>query len=323
MCGKKAVRWGLQSSKQRWRCSSCGKIFYWKRKDVEERNKKKLLANWITNYQSLSSVAKKQNVHRSTLTRRFKNTWQKFKQNIFLQTTETAVLILDGLYVSKDCVVLIVFDSISNKPLIWGYAKRENALAWSDILNKVKTAGVPVHGIVSDGQKGLLLAVKTVFPCVAHQRCMAHVIRLALAWLTRKPMTSAGILLRALVVSLSKVKTTEEAKIWINSYLKWQEDFYGFLKEKSVNPLTGLDWYTHRKLRSVNSLIKRALPNLFIFLEDPLIPSTTNKVEGGINGPLVELIHRHRGTNILRQRTLVTAYLNKRKETKLPTTFAT
>lgn len=323
VCGKRAVRCGYQSSKQRWKCLWCKKIFYWQRRDVKERNKGKLFNNWLTDYQSLSFVAKKKKVHRTTLARRFKNTWSKIKQNTFIETGRSAVLILDGLYISNNCVVLVVFDGILNKPLLWGFAERENFLAWANILDRIKASGISVRGIVSDGQKGLILGVKTIFPGIPHQRCMTHVVRLSLAWLTMKPKIEAGALLRGLVLLLHKIKTKEESKIWIDSYLKWRETFNNFLKEKSINPLTGYRWYTHRKLRAVNSLINRALPNLFIFLEDLFIPSTTNKVEGGINAPLVELLHRHRGTNIFRQKILVCAYLNKRKEKKLSTTFAT
>jgi len=319
ICGEEAIKWGFQNDKQRWRCPSCGNVFHWQRKDVERRNRKKLLVSWITNYQSLSSIAKRKNIHRITLTRRFRNIWPELKQNISFETAKTAALILDGLFISKDCVVLVVFDSVSNKPVIWGFAKRENSFTWADMLNRVKTAGVPVHGIVSDGQKGLILAVRTVFPNIPHQRCLAHIMRFSLSWLTMNPKTEAGISLRRLAVVLSTVKTKDEAGSWTGSYSKWQETFNDFLKEKSINPLTGRRWYTHRKLRAVNSLIKRALPSLFIFLEYPLIPSTTNKVEGGINGPLVELLHRHRGTNISRQKALVSTYLNKRKEAELPT----
>lgn len=322
-CGKKAVKWGHRNNKQKWKCLSCRKTFFWKRKDVRERNNRKLFDRWLTDYQSLSSVARKKNIHRTTLTRRFKNIWPEVKQNIFLETGKPAVLILDGLYISRDCVVLIAFNGISNKPLLWGFAKGENFYTWSNILNRIKSSGISVHGIVSDGQKGLILALKTIFPHIPHQRCTAHVVRLSLAWLTMKPKTEAGILLRKLVLLLHKIKTKEDSKIWIDSYLGWRESFHDFLKEKSINPLTGYRWYTHRKLRAVNSLINRALPNLFIFLEDSTIPSTTNKVEGGINAPLVELLHRHRGTNVLRQKILVCAYLNKRKGKKLPSLFAT
>lgn len=318
-CEKEAMKWGFQNKKQRWKCLSCGKVFYWERKDTEERNTKKLLVNWLTNYQSLSDVAKRRNIRRITLVRKFKNIWSKFKQNISLETTKETVLILDGLRISNGCDVLVVFDSVSDKPLLWGFTKRENFLSWFAILRKIKMEGVSVRGIISDGQKGLISAVRLVFPGIPHQRCLAHIKRLSLAWLTKSPRTEAGVLLRKIVVPLTKIKTKEEARIWADSYLKWCEKFNDFLKEKSSNPLTGRSWYTHRKLRGVNSLIKNAFPNLFVFLDNPLISSTTNKVEGGINGPLVELLHRHRGTNIFRQKVLVSIYLTKRKESKLPT----
>jgi len=56
--------------------------------------------------------------------------------------------------------------------------------------------------VVGDGQKGLLKAVREVFPRAKVQRCVVHVHRQAMAWLTRNPKTDAGRELRQLVSAL-------------------------------------------------------------------------------------------------------------------------
>ena len=192
----------------------------------------------------------------------------------------------------------------------------------SKLLLHVHQRFIP-RALVSDGQKGLRKAVKTIFPSIPHQRCLAHIIRLSLAWLTRNPQTDAGKDLRILVRELAQVKTESATKIWRSSFVEWDTHYEEFLKERSVNPATGRKWYTHRKLRAVRSLIVNALPNLFWFTVDSHIPNTTNAVEGGINAPLAELLHRHRGITEEQKKALVRRFLYARRKKKLPTQNAT
>ena len=60
-------------------------------------------------------------------------------------------------------------------------------------------------------------------------------------------------------------------------------------------------WWTHERLRNsyrlLSALVKRK--HLFTFLEPEFvglgISSTTNRIEGGINSPIKDLLKRHRG----------------------------
>ena len=47
----------------------------------------------------------------------------------------------------------------------------------ASLLKKVKALGIPVKGVISDGQRSIRLAVKEVFPGVAHQLCHFHFLR--------------------------------------------------------------------------------------------------------------------------------------------------
>ncbi|OGF79539.1 hypothetical protein A2926_01140 [Candidatus Giovannonibacteria bacterium RIFCSPLOWO2_01_FULL_44_40] len=229
---------------------------------------------------------------------------------------------LDGTTISKQTALIVAYDTISNQPLAWSFVSRERFASWHPLLIRISSHYQP-RAIVSDGQKGLLKASKSVFPDTLHQRCIAHIIRLSLAWLTRNPQTFAGQELRVLVRALARTKTFSDAHRWRDSFAIWNTQHESFLKEKSVNPLTGRRWYTHRKLRAVRSLILRALPNMFLFVADPRIPNTTNVVEGGINAPLAELLHRHRGITEQQKKALVTRFLYARRRRKLPTRNAT
>ncbi len=317
------IRWGRTvTGKVRWQCTKCRHGQLWKRADVANRNQNRLKDRWMLGVASLASIAKNIGIHRTTLSRRL-NIIDSPSSLVPLRPLDhSPVLVLDGTAISKTMILIIAYDTISNQPLAWSFVSHEKFDVWHALLIHISAFHKP-HAIVSDGQKGLLKAAKTIFPNVPHQRCLAHIIRLSLAWLTRNPQTLAGQELRILIRSLALAKTLGETDTWRDSFLLLDVHYESFLKEKSVNPATNRKWYTHRKLRAVRSLVLNALPNLFWFTSDTNIPNTTNAVEGGINAVLAELLHRHRGITEQQKKALVRRFLYARRKKKLPTRNAT
>lgn len=156
--------------------------------------------------------------------------------------------------------------------------ERENYYNYLTDLEFLKQLGLIVASITSDGQKGLIKAVREVFPDTIHQRCIIHIQRMSLAYLTRFPKTNAGIELRCLVRELHKIETYYDRDLWIEYFSDWRERHNDFLKEKSESD-SGRKWYTHKSLRKTRSLIKNALPNMFYYLDDYRIPKSTNGIE--------------------------------------------
>lgn len=299
--------------KQRWRCKKCNVTGLKKRKDVETRNYKKLKEKWLAEFNSLTKLAKKKKMRRETLSRKFSSLTNQTKLNKLKPLPNKLVLILDGKRISGDDNLILSYEYLSKQPFAWLFNERENFDSWFALLNRVKK-DYEVEAVVSDGQKGLIKAVKIVFGDISHQRCVIHIIRFCLSKLTQKPKTDAGKELRILICDISKIKTKAEVNKWKNSFWKWDEKHKDFLKEKSINPLTNRSWYTHRKLRSVRSHIKNSLDNIFLYIENDKIPKTTNYVEGGINSPLSELLRRHRGIKKEEKRLLVISYLSNRRK---------
>ncbi len=317
------ICWGItKQGKQRFRCRTCLETAIIRRPDQKVRIVEKLFERWLLGVSSLTSVAKQVGTHRSTLSRKFSELSSVSRPTQLRQLTQNPVLVLDGTTISKNILLILAYDTLSNQPIAWSFVSHENFEVWHKLLLHIHQRFIPC-ALISDGQKGLRKAVKTTFPGIPHQRCIAHIIRLSLAWLTRNPQTNAGKDLRILARELAQVKTGPAAKIWRDSFIEWDVRYEEFLKERSINPATERKWYTHRKLRAVRSLIANALPNLFWFTTDSSIPNTTNAVEGGINAPLAELLHRHRGITEQQKKALVRRFLYARRKKKLPTRNAT
>lgn len=187
-------------------------------------------------------------------------------------------LVIDGTYFKNNFCVLHYFDNDLNHLQYFRIVERENYYDYLTDLEFLKQLGLTIISITSDGQKGLIKAINDVYPNVIHQRCIIHIRRMSLAYLTRFPKTEAGIELRFLARILHRIKSNNDKNLWIELFNEWCDKYDGFLKEKSIS-LSGRKWYTHKMLRRTRSLIKNALPNTFHYLDDPGIPKSTNGLE--------------------------------------------
>jgi len=314
LCKKTMIKYGKnRTGKQRWRCNSCKKIELKTRKDISEKKLNVIIQEWLLGFQSLSEIAKKHKTTRQTLTRKFSEMEIKIKMEKLKDLPNKLVILVDAKHISKDELVLVIYEYISQQVIAWSLRKRENYESWFSLLTLVKER-YEVKAIVSDGQKGLEKAIFDVFGNITHQRCVIHVIRFCLSRLTRSPQTEAGRALRKIILSLNKIETEKEVLSFQKQFHDWNEKYHNFLKEKSQSKETGRKWYTHRKLRSVRSHLKNSIPFLFHYVYDKDIPKTTNHLEGGINSPLSELLRRHRGIQKRFKRLLVSLYLLKRRK---------
>ena len=307
------VRKGFTGTgRQRWFCRFCAHTETRQRPDNGVRRDAKLLASWMSGMESLSIIADRMGVSRGHLSRRLNQHWEEVSDAPNIDATDD-VLVLDAISCGDG--VAFILRTIDRPQATWGFASRENAEGWFAALQRVE--GLP-RALVSDHQKGLRLAASLVFPDIPHQRCQAHIIRQALLWITKYPKTLAGKTLRVLVLRLSRIERADEARMWVATFERWLEHFKPFLSEKTEGP-NGRWWYTHRYLRKTMSLLRGCTDEAFTFLIAPSVPKTSNHVEGGMNAPLKEHLHKHRGLPDERQRALVALFLDEWNRKKLCT----
>lgn len=265
----------------------------------------------------MSEVAHNYRVSRRTLIRWFTPLWESTQLPPELNQDSRAIYILDGVYLSGRENAALICRTMAAQ-MSWMFTVRESFASWLAFLKNLPAP----DAVVVDGQKGLLAAILWLWPHTKIQRCIVHIERLARIKLTRQPKTRAGKELLALVQRLLGVRSKRQRRRWLYVYRRWERRHADFLKERSYGePKAGEKrtwWYTHRNIRAARSLIRNALPHLFTFIDYPLVPRTTNHVEGGVNSRLKELVHRHRGLPQDRKQALVAEYLAKKRKQKPP-----
>lgn len=267
----------------------------------------------------LGYFAEKYGVSTRTLHNWFKDFWVEEIQPKSLLISNQ-IIIIDGFVLENNSVLLLA--RTKTKVVYWQFVKRETYANWKEFFLHLKNHP---SVIVCDGQKGMLKAIKEVFPRVTIQRCQFHIIQRARVLLTRNPETIAAIELKKITEQISKIQTKTQLKFWLEDYFYWRKKYDGYLKEKTYyefdteyiykNFVKGKrKWfYTHKRLRGAAYQLKKALPNLFCYLDNPNIPNTTNHVEGGINSHLKLLLRLHRGLPIEKRKYLVANFLRKKQ----------
>lgn len=186
---------------------------------------------------------------------------------------------MDAAYFKEFCL-LCYQDSADGYSQLIRFSDGEHYKEIKEDLDNLIRPGVHIESITTDGHKSILKAIQKSLPDVIIQRCLVHIQRMCLLWLTRFPKHEAAMELRRLALLLLRIKTDNDRIYWTKESECWWKRHKDYLKEKSFNETTGRYWYTHKLLRRSYFTVKRALPNMFHYLSNAKIPHTTNGIEG-------------------------------------------
>jgi len=299
-CGGTIQKWGrTQAGTLRFFCPSCKKTLTKERKDIVERALRQQLDMWLGGKDSLREIAAYYHTTRQSLWRKFHPLFKfAFEPKIPLEPMR--MLILDGTYIhGRYLCTLVAIDE--NDRVFWRFASYESYETWFKFLMNFPEPQV----VVMDGQKGLYAAAKALWPEVKIQRCQFHVVSFVLQYLGKHPKDEAGKSILDLLYRLKAVKTPAERDKWIMLHTIWEKQY---AKEFMARNESGA--FQHQRLRSVRYIMRRALPNLFTYIDNPGTPNTTNLVEGWVNTAIAESLRRHRGLKEYEKKYMVSVVLS-------------
>lgn len=184
---------------------------------------------------------------------------------------------------------MIFRDAHKKKNLYWRYVKYETIIKYQQGTQHLILSGWNIKAIVCDGRRGLFKA----FPGIPIQMCHFHQLEIIRRNLTKNPRLEAHIELKELASTLTSI----DKESWVFALDSWHQKWQEYLKEKTVDPITGKWQYTHKKLRSSYRSLKTNTPYLFTFEDYPelKIPNTTNSLDGSFNS-LKSKLRIHQGT---------------------------
>jgi hypothetical protein len=262
---------------------------------------------WILGKSSIPVISKESGYSARTLKSYFKQylceapTWT-------MNSSERVNLIIDGTYFNNNLCLIIYRDQQIKFTQLYRLTDGEWYEEIKEDLLNLKSLGINIESITCDGHRAILKAVKQVCKDTILQRCTVHLQRMCKVWLSSNPKSEQGSQLLKIANKIGSIRSVESSHYWLASLAKWYEMHKDFVDEKSMNLQTCRTWYTHKNVRRSFVVLKRAIPNMFCYLQNPRIPKSTNPLEAFF-GHLKSNLSVHRGLSRENKKNFIKWYL--------------
>jgi hypothetical protein len=203
-----------------------------------------------------------------------KNYWLGQTPRETFDYSEVRYVIYDATYFHKDGCLLNLMNAIDQKIIAHTYVNKESFKDSYNWFMNLKHQGLNPVFITTDGECSIMRAMKLVWPDVQLQRCLYHLQHEGMRWLRTYPKTEAGKELRSMLSKLSRIKTFQERDTFMQTYNNWVCMYGDFILSL---PRTTI---AYKGLQRTKVLLKNALPDMFHYLTNSNVHSTTNALEG-------------------------------------------
>lgn len=223
---------------------------------------------YIHGKQTIAQISKNTGLSASTTTRRLASVSLSWKQP---KVIGNGVVHLDATYFGRNTGVLLALESGTGRLLYMKHIAHEHISDYEDAVNHIVGCGYHINGIVIDGFQKLFIT----FAEYKIQMCQFHMVAIIRRKLTKNPQLEAGKELLELVYHLKGMNK----ETFVKDFENWKKKWHDFLKEKTINEISGRAMYTHQRLRSAMISISTYLPYLFTYEDVKGMPNTNNMIE--------------------------------------------
>ena len=201
------------------------------------------------------------------------------------KTKDPWVYGFDGKWLGRGLVIPIHRDVTHKETLWWSDSPSESISAFTTDIKPVShlVKDNPPSGAISDWKPGIVRVIGETWQGIPQQRCLVHVERDLKRLLPLHSPIEATQQLRAIAVTICYLPTLADRDRFVFQLELWHSEHESLLKEKTV-PAAGATkkrwWYTHGNLRRAWRILTHDQGSLFRYLEEPLLPTTNNSLEG-------------------------------------------
>ena len=282
----KTKRGLVKRKSQRFYCKSCKISFtfkgYNKRTKVSEELKRKAVSDFVTTKNSLSEVAERYEIGKTSILRWLPEIALQCP-SIEFKGLPSGLILLDGKEIKvkgKKRVVLIAIDAISKEIIYYGIYNNESTQSGHVFLNKVK-AFYPerVRGIISDFGRGkcFIGLIKKIFPNIPHQICLVHFKRYMWLFLPKTKRSKyfwRNKVLKDMIIRIISAPDRKQSKYWLNKLKELRPFFRATYHKRFVRSvITNYSYLTRyydysylpkqtNRIENFNRQLERKLKNL-------------------------------------------------------------
>lgn len=229
-CGSlNVIRWGKQNEHQRYKCSECGRLFTPRRLAVSSSNRFVWFRRWVLGKRSLSTLSTDSGYCERQLCR-WLSAYLEHVPEWEVGIHKGIHLLIDGTWLPDGRCVIVYRDQDRRSTLYYNICDGEAEYEIAADLVMLRGIGITVSSFTTDGSEEIIRAIRYTHPHVPRQRCLVHIERECLSWLTQHQRTSAGIRLRRIVRKINKIQTNDDRIFWLRELAEWHDEYGEFIR---------------------------------------------------------------------------------------------
>lgn len=279
------IRHGATTSgKQRWRCLSCNHTFTRKNKANKVNQEKVWFDQWVAEGYSVRQLVS-QSGYSQVKIRNIIRYWLDHPPTTEAALQDVKHLVIDGTFLVNRIGILVVMDASNHSVISGKYGVAENSdRQVTGFLERLKDLGLDPVSCATDGNPQVIKVVSSLWSEVTMQRCIVHVQRQGLMWCRRFPKRTDVKRLRELFLQVTLIDCIEERDRFLTRLSSWEDRYGKHIQSSREKGRVASD------VKRARSMLVKAVPNMFHFLNNPCIPKSTN----GLEGYFSRLKHRYR-----------------------------
>jgi len=229
-----------------------------------------------------------QSGHSIRTVRRIITHWLQFPPPNSSNLSAYRYLILDGTFLDERKGVFAVMDA-NHSSVIYGASEMAEGPGhlYPFCASLKQSRLFPISATV-DGNPHLMRILRLLWPGILIQRCLVHIQRQGLMWCRRYPKRTDAKYLRTLFLKVMSVQSAADREHFVSELHDWENRHGGHIARSPERGPVFSD------LKRARSMLLAALPDMFRYLEDPMIPNSTNALEGYF-ARLKQRYRQHRG----------------------------
>lgn len=199
--------------------------------------------------------------------------------------------LFDGTFLHRPNSIVVLMNAQNNTLLDGKFGIRENSeLQLRSFFEPLKNIGFNPKSFTLDGNPQVIKVVRSIWPEILVQRCLVHIQRQGIMWCRRFPKRTDAKHLRELFKKVTHITNCKEQNIFLSDVKTWEQKYGCHLVSKPEKGKVFSD------VKRARSMLLKAIPDMFHYLEDSGIPQTTNGLEGYFSR-LKQNYRNHRGLN--------------------------
>jgi len=210
--------------------------------------------------------------------------------------------IVDGTFINRRKGILAVMNTVDHTMLYGSYNVSEKPRDLGVLFQYLAEKGLSLKYGTIDGNPALSQSLRQQWPHIILQRCLVHIQRQGLSWCRRTPKRTDAKHLREIFLEVTAIHSQNDKEKFIQHVQAWEKT-YG--TRIAVTPEHGKVFSDIKRARS---MLLTALPNMFHYLDNPLIAHSTNALEGYFSR-LKQRYRQHRGLSRCHRHTYFHWYL--------------